>query len=68
MDNKMQIILPGEFIESILEGIEADPNQAVLINALLAKLQLVNSCMNDLPAIKATVNQNLTQLLNATFN
>lgn len=68
MDNKMQIILPGEFIESILEGIDADANQAVLINALLAKLQLINSCMKDLPSLKAEVNQNVTSLINATFN
>lgn len=68
MNNDVQIILPGAFIDSILLGIDAEPSQAALINALVAKLQLINNCMKNVPEVKRAINENVTQLSNATFN
>lgn len=68
MSNDVQIILPGAFIDSILQGIDAEPSQAALINALVAKLQLINYCMKNVPEINSAINRNVTQLSNATFN
>lgn len=68
MTNEVQIILPGAFIDSILQGIDAEPSQAALINSLVAKLQLINNCMKNVPEVKRAINENVTQLSNATFN
>lgn len=68
MSNDVQTIIPGAFIDSILLGIDAEPSQAALINALVAKLQLINYCMKNVPEINSAINRNVTQLSNATFN
>lgn len=68
MSNEVQIILPGAFIDSILQGIDAEPSQAALINALVAKLQLINNCMKNVPEVKRAINENVIQLSTATFN
>lgn len=68
MSNDVQIIIPGGFIESILQGIDAEPSNTALINALVAKLQLINNCIKTNPILKAEINKTVNELTQATFN
>jgi hypothetical protein len=68
MSNDVQIIIPGGFIESILHGIDAEPSNIVLINSLVAKLQLINDCIKNNPILKAEINKTVNELTQATFN